>query len=64
MVEKAKERIALQTQYNELIRKSSEASLKYQEKANEGPLLLALPESVKATKFQKEADEVYDKLKK
>ena len=63
MVEKAKERIALQTQYNELIRKSSEA-LKYQEKANEGPLLLALPESVKATKFQKEADEVYDKLKK
>lgn len=64
MVEKAKERIALQTQYNELIRKSSEASLKYQEKANEGPLLFALPESVKATKFQKEADEVYDKLKK
>lgn len=64
MVEKAKERIALQTQYNELIRKSSEASLKYQEKANEGPLLSALPESVKATKFQKEADEVYDKLKK
>lgn len=64
MVEKAKERIVLQTQYNELIRKSSEASLKYQEKANEGPLLLALPESVKATKFQKEADEVYDKLKK
>lgn len=64
MVEKAKERIALQTQYNELIRKSSEASLKYQEKANEGPLLLAFPESVKATKFQKEADEVYDKLKK
>lgn len=64
MVEKAKERIALQTQYNELIRKSSEASLKYQEKANEGPRLLAFPESVKATKFQKEADEVYDKLKK
>lgn len=64
MVEKAKERIALQTQYNELIRKSSEASLKYQEKANEGPVLFALPESVKATKFQKEADEVYDKLKK
>lgn len=64
MVEKAKERIALQTQYNELIRKSSEASLKYQEKANEGPLLFALPKSVKATKFQKEADEVYDKLKK
>lgn len=64
MVEKAKERIALQTQYNELIRKSSEAALKYQEKANEGPLLFALPESVKATKFQKEADEVYDKLKK
>lgn len=64
MVEKAKERIALQTQYNELIRKSSEASLKYQEKANEGPLLFALPESVKATKFQKKADEVYDKLKK
>lgn len=64
MVEKAKERIALQAQYNELIRKSSEASLKYQEKANEGPLLFALPESVKATKFQKEADEVYDKLKK
>ena len=64
MVEKAKERIALQTQYNELIRKSSEASLKYQEKANEGPLIFALPESVKATKFQKEADEVYDKLKK
>lgn len=64
MVEKAKERIALQTQYNELIRKSSEAALKYQEKANEGPLLFAFPESVKATKFQKEADEVYDKLKK
>lgn len=64
MVEKAKERIALQTQYNELIRKSSEASLKYQEKANEGPLLFALPESIKATKFQNEADEVYDKLEK